>query len=349
MNETSTGEPSSFAAGASRSTGAFALAVALAALAGVCALAVLFGTERTSLARAILHPESLDRVILVRARLPRVALAATAGAGLSAVGAALQALLRNPLAEPYLLGVSGGAALGATVAILAGLSSLTALGAALVPLAALAGGLAATALVYALARSTGSISGTEILLSGIIVNAMASALVTFAKTLASASRTQELLFWLVGFVEVPTLPALAAVAAYVALGTAALWLDSGRLNLLALGDEPSEHLGVDVRALVRRVFFASSLVVGAIVSLTGLIGFVGLVVPHATRRLVGPDTRLVLPVCLIAGAAVLVGSDLIARASFAWLGSEPPVGAVTALLGGPVALVLLRRSSRLRT
>jgi iron complex transport system permease protein len=315
----------------------------------VCALALVFGTERTSFARALFEPDSLDRLILLRARIPRVALAAAAGAGLSVVGAALQALLRNPLADPYLLGVSGGAALGATVAILAGLAGGVILGAALVPLAALAGGLAATLLVYALARSTGSISGTEILLSGIIVNAMASALVTFAKTLATAGRAQELLFWLVGFIDVPTPAALLAVSVYVALGSAVLWMDAGRLNLLALGEEPAAHLGVDVRSLVRRVFFASSLVVGAVVSVTGLIGFVGLIVPHATRRIVGSDMRLVIPVCLLGGATVLVASDLAARASFAWFGSEPPVGAVTAILGGPLALALLRRSTRLVT
>ncbi len=119
------------------------------------------------------------------------------------------------------------------------------------------------------------------------------------------------------------------------------------MNLLALGDEPATHLGVDVRALVRRVFFASSLIVGAVVSVTGLIGFVGLIVPHATRRLVGSDMRLVIPVCLLGGGMVMVASDLAARASFGWFGSEPPVGAVTAILGGPLALALLRRSTRL--
>jgi iron complex transport system permease protein len=181
------------------------------------------------------------------------------------------------------------------------------------------------------------------------VNAVASALVTFAKTLATAGRTQELLFWLVGFIDVPTPAALAVVSAYVALGSAALWMDAGRLNLLALGEEPAAHLGVDVRALVRRVFFASSLVVGAIVSVTGLIGFVGLIVPHAIRRVLGSDVRIVLPVCLLAGATVLVASDLVARASFVWFGSEPPVGAVTAILGGPLALALLRRSTHLGT
>jgi len=323
------------------------IAALLVLLAMIGTLALLFGTESTSLARAISDPDSLDRVILLRARLPRVALAMIAGAGLSAVGAALQALLRNPLAEPYLLGVSGGASLGATVAILAGLGSLTFFGTALVSLAALAGAFAATVLVYALARSTGSISGTEVLLSGIIVNAVASGLVTFAKTLASAAKTQELVFWLVGFIDVPTQGALAAVALYVGVGFALLWLDSGRLNVLALGEEPAAHLGVNVTSLVRRVFLASSLVVGAIVSLTGLIGFVGLIVPHAARRIAGPDLRLLLPVCLLGGAIVLVASDLVARASFAWFGSEPPVGAVIAMLGGPLALVVLRRSARL--
>src|SRR6266508_459936 len=321
------------------------VALLVGLLGGALALALLFGTETTSLARALSEPDSLDRLVIMKARLPRVALAATAGAGLGVAGAALQALLRNPLAEPYLLGVSGGAALGATLAILAGFTGTTLLGAALVPVAALGGGLLATMLVYALARGAGSISGTEILLSGILVNAMASALVTFAKTLTTASRTQDLLFWLVGFLDVPAPAALLAVGCYVAVGFAALWLDAGRMNLLALGEEPAAQLGLDVPALVRRVFFACSLVVGAIVSVTGLIGFVGLIVPHAVRRLVGPDLRLVLPVCLVGGATILVLADLAARASFVWFGSEPPVGAVTALLGSPLALVLLRRST----
>jgi iron complex transport system permease protein len=325
------------------------LAFLIVALLLAIALALVFGTETTSLSRALSDANSLDYLIVVKARLPRVLLAAIAGAGLSVVGAALQALLRNPLADPYLLGVSGGAALGATAAILAGLTGLTIFGAAFVPLAALAGGLLATIIVYSLARSTGSVSGTEILLSGIIVNAMASALVTFAKSLASAARTQELLFWLVGFIDVPSPLALVFVGFYVIAGAVFLIADAGRLNLLALGEEPAAHLGLDVRALVRRVFFASSLVVGAIVSVTGLIGFVGLIVPHATRRLVGPDMRLVVPVCFFGGAIVMVISDLVARASFAWLGSEPPVGAVTALIGGPLALLLLRRSTIFRS
>jgi iron complex transport system permease protein len=307
------------------------------------ALGVAWGTEPVSLERAILDPDSLDRVIVTGVRLPRVALGAVSGAGLAIVGAAFQAVLRNPLAEPYVLGVSGGAALGATCALLLGLAGTTVLGASIVPIAALAGGVAATAVVYGLARTGRGTSATSILLAGVVVNAIASAAITFLKTLVTASKAQEILFWLMGFLDVPSTAALGGVTAYVALGAAMLLRDAGRLNLLALGDEPAEHLGVDVAALGRRTLLACSLVVGAIVSVTGLIGFVGLIVPHALRRLVGPDNRALLPASLCAGGATLVACDLVSRALFRWLHTEPPVGAVTALVGGPLFLVLLRR------
>jgi iron complex transport system permease protein len=323
------------------------VAAGLAGLAAITAAAVLFGTEPTSVARAIAEPGGLDRALLVDVRLPRVALGLVAGAGLAIVGAAFQALLANPLAEPYLLGVSGGAALGATAAIAAGLGATTLAGAALVPAAALLGGLAATWLVYAVARGAKpAASGTSILLAGVMVNAIASALITFLKTLVPPSRAQQLLRWLVGFIELPTAAELAAVGAYVLCGSAFLLADATRLNLLALGDEPAATLGVDVRALERRVFVASSCIVGAIVSVTGLIGFVGLVAPHLVRRAFGPDHRVVLPMSMITGAAALVACDLVARVAFRWLGTEPPVGAVTALVGGPAFLVLLRRGAR---
>ncbi|AKT42593.1 FecCD family ABC transporter permease [Chondromyces crocatus] len=331
---------------AERSPAPWIAAAALALVACVVA-SILLGSESVSLLRALEGP-GLDRTLLVHVRPPRVALAAIAGAGLAVVGTAFQALLRNPLAEPYVLGVSGGAALGATLAIALGLGTATALGAALLPAAALAGGLAATLLVYGIARDApAQAAGTSILLAGIMVNAIASALITFLKTLVSPSRAQQLLRWLVGFIELPSPTALAAVTIYVALGSAMLLRDAARLNLLALGDESAEALGLDVRALTRRVFFACSCVVGAIVSLTGLIGFVGLLVPHALRRLVGPDHRLLLPLSLLLGAALVCTCDLAARLLFRWLGTEPPVGAVTALLGGPVFLWILHREARL--
>ena len=261
-----------------------------AAVLAIMAIAVALGAEPVDLARALADPASLDRAILIDVRLPRVALAALAGGGLSLVGAAFQALLRNPLAEPYVLGVSGGAALRRHPRHRARrLSSTGLLGAALVPGAALLGGLGATLLVYAVARDArAGASGTSILLAGVMVNAIAAALITFLKTFVPPSRAQQLLRWLTGFIDLPTPIGLAAVALYVVVGAAVLLRDAARLNLLALGDEAAGALGLDVRALERRVFLASSCVVGAIVSVTGLIGFVGLVVPHACAGSSGP-------------------------------------------------------------
>jgi iron complex transport system permease protein len=245
------------------------------------------------------------------------------------------------------LGVSGGAAFGATLVIALGLGVVSAVGALLVPLAAFLGGLGATALVYVVARrGPRGPAGASILLAGVMVNAIAAALITFLKTMASPSRAQQLVRWLVGFLELPTMTGLCAVTAYVALGAAVLLRDAGRMNLLALGDEPAQMLGVDVAALERRVFVASSCVVGAIVSLTGLIGFVGLVVPHAVRRLSGPDHRRVLPLSLLAGGAMLCACDLVARLCFRLFDQDLPVGAVTALIGGPLFLVMLMRAPR---
>lgn len=313
-------------------------------LAGSIWLALGFGVEDVRLGRALSEPESLDAVILWSARLPRVTLAAIAGAALASVGVAFQALLRNPLADPYVLGVSGGAAAGATLAIVAGATAYSLLGAALVPAAALVGGLGATFLVYGIARAGGEVSGTTIVLAGVIVNAIATSVITFVKTLVTATKAQELLFWLMGFVDVPSSAQLSSLVLWCTLGVGLLLADSGRLNLLSLGREQAAHLGVDVTRVERRVFFAASAVAGAVVSLTGLIGFVGLVVPHAVRRLVGSDHRIVLPAALLLGATTLVACDLVARAAFRWLGTEPPVGAVTALIGGPVFLLLLHRT-----
>lgn len=315
--------------------------LSLVVLAGTIAFAVSFGTEPVSLARALRDPTSLDHAIVFEVRFPRVFLGAIAGAGLSIVGVALQALLRNPLAEPFVLGVSGGSAVGATLAIMVGVSS-----AALIPLFALGGGLGATAIVHAIAAAAPRDRGVSVLLSGIVVNGMASAVITFVKTLVTQSKAQELLFWLTGFLDVPPRSSLISMGAYVAIGSAILLHDAARLNVMSLGDSAAEHLGVQVRSVERRTYLASALIVGAIVSVTGLIGFVGLLVPHALRRVIGPDARLLMPASLGFGGAVLVACDLVSRASFRLLYREPPVGAVTALLGGTLFLVLFMRSRR---
>lgn len=325
---------------------------AAAALIAVCA-ALAVG-EPVSFGRAFSDPGSLDHAIVFRARLPRVALGLLVGAGLATTGAAYQGLLRNPLAEPYVLGVSGGAALGATLAIAAasvlalpGLAATT-----FVALAAAASGGLATLLVWLLAARSSDLAArhdvmrghaTSILLAGVVVNAIASGAITFVKTVVRASTAQQLLFWLAGFLDVPTPAALAVVAVAVGLGAALLLPLAPQLNLLAMGDEHAAHLGVEVRTLERRVFLASSIVVGAVVATSGMIGFVGLLVPHLVRRVFGPDHRVILPLSLVLGGATLVACDLLARVTFRLLGTEPPVGAITALLGGPLFLFLLAR------
>lgn len=319
-------------------------ALSLITLAVVIVLAISFGSEPVSLAKALSDSTSLDHVIVFEVRLPRVLLGAVAGAGLSVVGAALQAMLRNALAEPFVLGVSGGSAVGATFAILIGVSS-----ASIIPLFALAGGLGTTALVHVIASAVKSDRGVSTLLAGIVMNAMASALITLVKVLVTQSKAQELLFWLTGFLDVPSTSALFAMTVYVGAGVLILLRDAGRLNVLALGISAAEHLGVSVRGLERRIYLAGALVVGAIVSFTGLIGFIGLLVPHALRRVVGPDVRVLMPASIGFGGAALVLCDLVSRASFRWIHREPPVGAITALLGGSLFIYLLVKGRRSAT
>ena len=304
-------------------------------------LGVSFGSTSVSVFPR-LAPEPMEREILLDYRLPRVLLGAVAGMGLAAVGAAFQAVLRNPLAEPYILGVSGGSALGATVALALGLEGLGILGAAAVPAFAFAGGLGATLVVWALVRA-GRGGGASILLAGIVVNAIAGSCITLLEAIAEPGHMQSIVWWLMGGLDVPSWRQLAFVAGYVAVGLAVLLFDAARMNVLSLGDEPAESLGVDVRALERRTFFACAAVVGAIVSVTGLIGFVGLVVPQALRRLVGPELRLLLPASARGGGATLVACDLLVRVLEPYVHTALPVGALTALVGGPVFLLLLRR------
>ncbi|MBM4359022.1 MAG: iron ABC transporter permease [Deltaproteobacteria bacterium] len=320
-----------------------AVAVAAGVLALGLVLAVLFGSDAAHLADAVAG-RGHARAILLEVRLPVALLAAVAGAGLAVSGAAYQAVLRNPLAEPYVLGVSGGAALGATAVIALGAQATAGFGLAALPLAAFVGGLAATALVDRISRRTSfGASGVTMLLAGVMVNSIAAALITVGKVIAPPARAKDMLRWLVGFVELPTASGLIVTSALVGLGSMALVREAPLLNLLALGEETAASLGVDVARLERRVVLASSLAIGAIVSVTGLIGFVGLVVPHALRRHVGPDHRRLLPLAALLGAAMLVYCDLASRVAFGWFDTKLPVGAVTALLGGPLFLRLLAR------
>jgi iron complex transport system permease protein len=328
-------------AGAGRGVVAIAVTACGLALLVAVALGVAFGSGTAGLGD-LFAGGTRGHDVIVGYRLPRVLLGVVAGAGLAAVGAAFQTVLRNPLAEPYVLGVSGGAALGATIAIALGAGAFGILGAAGVPAAAFTGGAAATALVWGLMRA-GRAQGASILLAGVVVNSIAGACITLIEALAEPGKVQSLVWWLMGYLDVPSWGQLAFVGGYAACGLAVILVDAGRMNLLALGDDQAKSLGVDVRALERRTFFACAAVVGAVVSVTGLIGFVGLVVPQAVRRVLGPDLRAVVPASALAGGALLVLCDLLVRVAARTVHTEVPVGAVTALVGGPVFLMLLGR------
>lgn len=306
----------------------------LALLAGAA-----FGEQPLDLTRANVDG-SVEQVILFSVRLPRVVLAALVGAALAASGAMLQSLLRNPLADPFVLGTSGGAALGATVAL--------AFGASVdffppVAVTALLGALAATGLVLTVGRLTGGDPSTSTLLAGVIFNAFALAAITFIKALVAPDKLGEVLFWLAGKLDTQSWPTLGAVAAVVALSLAALVALSPRLNLLSLGEEDARSLGVDVARTRLVLLITASLAVAAAVSLSGLVGFVGLLVPHLARLLFGADQRVSLPASALLGAAFLVLADLAARLLFRVFATEPPVGVITSLLGGPLFLLLLAR------
>lgn len=284
---------------------------------------------------------SLAGTIVISIRLPRTLMALLAGIALSASGVIFQAMLRNPLADPYLLGVSSGAALGAVASIAAGVSGMHP---GLVPLAAMIGGGIAVAAVYFLARKDGGLPPHTLILAGVIISSFCSALVLFMNVMMEARQLQGALFWIMGSLSSPRVDYMWTVFLAVALGLALSLVGAARMNILTQGEEVAASLGVDVERDKKILFMAACLMTGAVVSVSGLIGFVGLVVPHAARMIFGPDHRLLLPAAALLGASFLIMSDVAARTVLA--PAEVPVGVVTALIGAPFFFYLLRRQKR---
>jgi iron complex transport system permease protein len=277
--------------------------------------------------------------IVLRVRLPRVVLAALVGASLAVAGTLFQALLRNPLADPYILGVSGGAALGGIIVL--ALGGALGLGYAAVPPAAFAGAILTILLLFAVSGGGGRLSPTTLLLTGVVFNAFASAAIVFLASVSGLVEGAGIFLWLIGNLSDARFEVAGWVAAFLALGLACAIPLARGLNLLALGEEPAAQLGIDVERMKRILLGATSLMVGAAVSVSGLIGFVGLIIPHLLRLLFGPDHRLLVPAAALGGAAFLVLCDTVARTLL--VGRELPVGAITAIAGGPLFLILLRR------
>lgn len=282
-------------------------------------------------------------IILWQVRVPRVLLAFMVGGSLAAVGASLQGLLRNPLADPYVIGISSGAALGAAVAVLFGIG-LSILGLSVLPFYAFLGALLALLIVYRIAVSYGSFSIHTLLLGGVVLNAVFSALILFLTTLADPYKASGMYAWLMGSLTGPDFPTVLGLAVYLLLGVAVLVSQASALNLLTLGEEAARSLGVEVERVKRVLFAAAALLTGSVVAFSGLIGFVGLIVPHAVRLVFGADHRLLLVASGMAGGIFLMLADTLARTLLS--PTEIPVGVVTALVGGPIFLYLLVQQRR---
>jgi iron complex transport system permease protein len=317
--------------------GALSLLVLLSAI-----VAAAFGSAHISLLRALDEPLSPDHAIFFSARLPRVLMGAAVGAALAAVGAALQALVRNPLAEGGILGISGGGAFGAIVALVlvAGRASAV----ATVPLCAFGAALLSTVVVYRLALVDGRLEPFTLLLVGVIFNSIWGAAIMLVNSVVNYYYVHDIVFWLMGSLEAPTYGEVAMVTVLGIGGFAVLIAHARDLNLLSLGDETAGELGVEVDRMRRLIFVATSVMIAAAVSVSGIISFVGLIVPHMLRLAFGADHRLLLPASFLGGAAFLMLADLLARVAIA--PTELPVGAITALCGGPFFIYMLRRGGR---
>jgi iron complex transport system permease protein len=321
---------------------------ATALLVLIMALCSLVGTENISLKTALAGPgppasPNPDYEILLRVRVPRIVLAAIVGAALAGAGVVFQAVLRNPLADPYILGVSSGAGLGAMLAVISGLN-WTLWGRSPIAVFAFLGALGTVWLVWTVGRITGKFHVTGLLLAGVVVNACFSAVIMFLTSIARSQDVYATVFWLMGNMAEEDAFVLWTSAGCVAAGLVALFFISAPLNVISFGQTDARSMGIHVERVQFIALAVSAFITAVAVSLSGLIGFAGLIVPHAVRLVLGPDHRQLLPLSSIMGAVFLVLADTIARRVVA--PAQLPVGVITAMVGGPFFLILLMRYNR---
>lgn len=331
-----------------------AMPLALSALFFVAALAIcpFIGPTTIDMRAALFGPAgNNDMMILMTARLPRIVLAAMTGAALALAGVGFQAMLRNPLADPYTLGIAAGGSLGAVVAIRSGIEASAvgalfyALGVSPLPAAAFAGCLLSVGLVYFVASGRGQLPTTTMVLAGVIISFFLSAIILFLLYWRTDFVDAfQIMRWTVGSLDVTGFGPVWRAAVFFTIGSVLLLALARPLNLLATGEALAHSRGVNVRRVKQLVFLGASIVTAAVISLSGPIGFIGIIVPHAVRMMFGADHRLVMPCSLLGGAGFLVICDTICRTAMAPL--ELPVGVLTALLGGPFFIWLLRREKR---
>lgn len=282
-----------------------------------------------------------EELALLNWRLPRIMIGVVVGCGLAIVGSVFQALLRNPLADPYILGVSSGGSLGAVIAIIVGVDEVR--GISVLPVFAFLGSLLTISFVYSIARVDGRIPVHTLLLAGVIVNAFFSAIIMFLVSMVRENETHKFLIWSMGNLSPMETGVIALAMTLILLGSIGLYYNARAFNLLSLGEESAAQLGTEVEQVKKVSFLLASLVTGASVSICGVIGFVGLIVPHIVRMVIGADHRILMPASALAGASFLVLADTIARTIVS--PAELPVGVITALAGGPFFIYLLRSRS----
>lgn len=282
-------------------------------------------------------------IIVVDIRLPRVILAGVVGAALAVAGAAYQGLFRNPLADPYLIGVAQGAALGAVIAFLMPVG-LWGLGFGVVPIFAFIGALLSVIIVYNIARVRRMLPVTTLILAGVALGSLLMAIVSYLLTVAG-DRIHGIIFWLIGSFSLSQWNEVAVALPVVLVGTGVIMVYARSLNLMQLGEEQAQQLGINTERMKLILLTAATLITAAAVSFVGIIGFVGIIIPHAVRLMWGPDHRFLLPLSILVGAIFLILADIVARTINA--PTEVPIGVITALTGAPFFLYLLRRRTRL--
>ncbi len=321
----------------------YRLIAALIVLAVVMVLCSLVGSQNISL-KAAFSPSSQtgninsDYEIFVHVRLSRIILAAIVGAALACSGVIFQALLRNPLADPYILGISSGAGLGAIIAVISGFS-WTLWGRSPIAVFAFAGAIGTVWLVWSIGKVTGKSNVTGLLLAGVVVNAFFSAMIMFLTSIAKSSQVHATIFWLMGNMSEEKFEVLWFGGGITLAGIIALFYLSPQLNAISFGEKDAKSMGISTAKTQTIAFAIAASITAIAVSLSGLIGFVGLVIPHAIRLVFGPDHRQLLPLSAVFGAGFLVIADTLARIIVA--PAQLPVGVVTAIIGGPFFLILL--------
>ncbi len=281
---------------------------------------------------------SVEESIILQIRLPRIILGALVGSALAVAGAAMQGLFKNPMADPYVIGISSGAALGATLAVVLGVQGIFSM-----PLLAFMGALSSAFLVYSIARVDGQMQMETVLLSGIAVAIFFSAIASFFMYVAGEN-LHQIVFWLMGGLWASGWDRVGVSFAPIFIGILGIYLFARDLNVLQLGEESAVHLGIEIEQVKRILLALSSLIAGIAVSVSGIIGFVGLIIPHMVRIMTGPDHRILIPASALVGAIFLILADSVARTIIS--PAELPVGIITAFFGAPFFVYLLRRKGR---